>query len=111
VSLQDVGIDSLKAFGDNLILVLTHGDKVTKSGLVVPESAVGQPSKGLVVSAGPGVYNAFGVFVPTRINEGDYVLFIKPQAKGIEIGGQWYVTCKESAVMAVVGEYTEVYVK
>jgi chaperonin GroES len=85
---------------DRVFLVLDHADKVTESGLVVPQREI--PNVGTVVAVGPGWIDANGNTVPLDLKPGDKVVFEKNSAYGTEVDGEKYVTVPSSGILAIV---------
>jgi chaperonin GroES len=89
---------------DRVILKLTHEDKVTDSGIVIPQEVLPVPDKGEVVAAGPGRHSEFGILMPMSVQIGDIVVFDKAMAYGIEIDKEKYVVIPESGIRGILKE-------
>lgn len=62
----------------NRVLVLPDPiSAVTKSGLLVPDTAKERPEKGTVVAVGPGRITDQGITIPTLVKVGDRVAYGK----------------------------------
>lgn len=65
-------------FGDNVLLQPIEEEKISKGGIIIPDSAnnVKNVSKGLVIKAGNGSYDQqTGKFNPIAVRAGDIVLY------------------------------------
>ena len=78
-------------------------EKVTKSGIVIPDSAEKEkPIKGKVLATGPGKLNERGERVPMSVKVGDMVLFKKYGPDEIEIEGKKYLVGDEEDILAII---------
>lgn len=79
-------------------------DKVTKSGIVLPDSAEKEkPIKGKIISVGPGKFDEDGEKrIPMSVKVGDIVLFKKYGPDEIEIDGKKYLVGDEDDVLAII---------
>lgn len=89
---------------DRVILKLTHEDKVTESGFVIPKESVPIPNEGEVVAVGKGRYADNGTLIPMNVQVGDTVVFEKSMAYGIRIEEEDYVTVPSAGILAIVDE-------
>ena len=85
---------------DRVILKLSHEDKVTESGLVMPQFRE-HPNRGVVVAVGPGRVNSFGVLIPVDVAVGDEVIFERGLASGVKLDGEEYVTVPSAGILGV----------
>ena len=95
---------AFEATEDRVILKLKHEDKVTESGLVIPQELLPIPNEGEVVAVGPGRYNDHGILQPMTVKAGDRVVFDKNMAYGVELEGEKYVVLPESGIHGIFGE-------
>lgn len=58
-----------------IIKFIEKKEKILESGLIMPETTVQRPAKGIVVAAGPGQVVLDGKRVPTQVKPGDKVYF------------------------------------
>jgi chaperonin GroES len=68
---------SLRPLGDRVVVKPLDREEVTKSGLVLPDTAKEKPQQGEVVAVGPGRVLDNGERVALELNAGDRVLFAK----------------------------------
>ena len=87
---------------DRVILKLTHEDKVTDSGFVIPKNAQEIPNRGEVVAVGPGRYTSAGIHIPMDVQVGDTVVFDKAMAYGIKLEDEDYVTVPSLGILAII---------
>ncbi len=78
-------------------------EKVTKSGIVLPDSAEREkPVQGKVLAIGPGKTNEKGERVPMSVKVGDKVLFKKYGPDEVELEGKKYLVGDEDDILAIL---------
>lgn len=94
---------NFKPLSNHLFLEPLEEEKVTKSGIVLPDTAEREkPTRGKVLAIGPGKMNEKGERVPMSVKVGDTVLFKKYGPDEIEIEGKKYLVGDEDDVLAIV---------
>ncbi len=79
-------------------------EKTTKSGIVIPDTALGEkPIKGKVFAVGPGKLNDKGERSPMSVKTGDTVIFKKYGPDEIEVDGKKYLVGDEDDIVAIIG--------
>ena len=68
---------TLQPLGDRVVVKPLGRDEVTKSGLVIPDTAKEKPQEGEVIAVGPGRVLDDGKRVSVELKKGDRVLFAK----------------------------------
>ena len=93
----------LKPLHDNIIVKQFEEEKITKSGIVIPDTTNGEkPQQGEVIAIGKGKINDKGELNPLEIKVGDKILFSKYSPSEIKIDGEEYLVMKESDVLAII---------
>jgi chaperonin GroES len=67
----------LRPLGDRVVIKPLAREEVTKSGLVLPDTAKEKPQQGEVLAVGPGRILDSGERINLDLSEGDRVLFAK----------------------------------
>ncbi len=94
---------NLKPLTNHIFLEPLGEEKVTKGGIVLPETAEREkPIKGKVLAVGPGKRNDKGEMQPMGVKVGDVVLFKKYGPDEIEIEGKKYLVGDEDDILAVI---------
>ena len=94
---------NIRPISNHVLLEAIEEDKVTKSGIVLPDSAEKEkPIKGRVLAAGPGKTNDRGELSPISVKVGDTVLFKKYGPDEVEIDGKKYLMAEESDILAII---------
>jgi chaperonin GroES len=93
---------SLKPLGDRVIVKPKAKEEMTKSGLVLPDTASEKPQEGSVLSVGPGRVLDNGKRVEMEVKSGDSVLFAKYAGTEVKLDGEEYLVIRESDLLAIV---------
>ncbi len=92
----------IKPLGDRVVVKPIEEEEVTKSGIVLPDTAKEKPQKGEVLAVGTGKLLDNGERVPLEVKEGDVVVFAKYGGTEIELDGEEYVILSERDLLAVI---------
>lgn len=94
---------NFKPLSNHLFLEPLEEEKMTKSGIVIPDTAEREkPVKGKVLAVGPGKLNEKGERTPMSVKVGDVVLFKKYGPDEIEIDGKKYLVGEEEDILAII---------
>jgi chaperonin GroES len=94
---------NLTPLSNRVILEPFEEEKVTKSGIVIPESSGKErPVRGTVIAVGPGKMNDKGERAPMSVKVGDSVLFKKYGPDEVELEGKKYLVADEDDIVAVI---------
>ena|ERR1051326_7484314 len=93
---------SLKPLGDRIVVQALARETVTKSGIVLPDTAKEKPQEGTVLAVGPGKVLDNGKRTTLEVKEGQHVLFAKYAGTEIKIDGQEYLILRESDIMGII---------
>ena len=86
----------IKPFGNNILIKVPEKEKITQSGIVIPDSAEQEkPENGEVVAVGSKVKS---------VKPGDTVLFAKYSAIDIEFENEEFLIITELDILAGVDE-------
>jgi chaperonin GroES len=78
-------------------------EEMTKSGIVLPDTAKEKPQEGTVEAVGNGRYNEqSGQRVPLDVKVGDRVLYAKYAGSEVKIDEEDYLVLSEKDILAVV---------
>ena len=92
-----------KPLSNHLFIEPQEEEKVTKSGIVLPDSADREkPMQGRVLAIGPGKVNDKGERVPMSVKVGDRVLFKKYGPDEVELEGKKYLVGDEDDILAIL---------
>jgi len=96
-------VANIRPIGDRVVVKPAAKEEVTKSGIVIPDTAKEKPQEGLVVAVGNGRLLDNGERASIEVREGDRVLFAKYGGTEFKLEGEEYLVLKESDILAVVG--------
>jgi chaperonin GroES len=94
---------NLKPLGDRVVIKPSPKEEVTKSGLVIPDTAKEKPQEGTILAVGPGRLDDKGKRQPMDVKVDDKVLYAKYAGTEIKIEGDEYLILKETDILAIVG--------
>src|ERR1043166_705073 len=92
-----------KPLGDRVVLKPVDREQMTKSGIVIPDTATEKPQEGIVEAVGTGRILDSGQKVPMELKVGDKVLYAKYAGNEFKIDEIEYLIVSEKDVLAVVG--------
>jgi chaperonin GroES len=95
---------NLQPLGDRVVVKPTAKDEVTKSGLVLPDSAKEKPQEGEIIAAGPGRVLDNGQRLPLEIKAGDKVLYAKYAGTEFKIDDDELLILSERDILAIVND-------
>lgn len=94
---------NFQPLSNHLFLEPLAEEKVTKSGIVLPDTAEREkPMMGTVIAVGPGKKNDEGKVSPMSVKVGDKVLFKKYGPDEIEVEGKKYLVGDEDDILAII---------
>jgi chaperonin GroES len=94
----------LRPLGDRVVLRPVKREEVTKSGIVLPDTAQEKPQRGVVVAKGKGRILDDGSKIDIDLNEGDEVLFAKYAGTEFKVDDEELLVISEKDILAVVSQ-------
>jgi chaperonin GroES len=91
----------LKPLDDRVVVKPIEAEEVTKSGIVLPDTAKEKPQEGEVVAVGPGKYEN-GKRVPMDVKVGDRVIYSKYGGTEVKIEGEEHLILSQRDILAIV---------
>jgi chaperonin GroES len=92
----------IRPLNDKLLVKRTEAEKVTKGGIVLPDSAKEKPKEGTVLALGDGKLLDDGQRALFQVKVGDRVLFTSYAGTDIKIDGEDYMILGEDDILAVI---------
>jgi len=92
----------LKPIGDRVVVRPKSAEEMTKSGIILPDTAKERPQEGEVMAVGTGRIMDDGTVVPLAVKVGDTVLFSKYGGTEVKIGGEEYIILREDDILAIL---------
>ena len=94
---------NLRPLSDRVVVKPLPREEVTKSGIVLPDTAKEKPQEGLVEAVGSGRYNEqSGKRVELDVKVGDRVIYAKYAGSEVKIDDVEYLILSEKDILAVV---------
>lgn len=93
---------SLRPLGDRVVVKPLAREEVTKSGIVLPDTAKEKPQQGEVLAVGPGRILDNGERVQMDVAVGDRVLFAKYAGTEFKLDDEELLILSEKDILAVV---------
>jgi chaperonin GroES len=90
----------LEPLGDRLVVKPIAKEEVTKSGIVLPDTAKEKPQEGEVLAVGPGRLTDDGQRLPLDIKVGDIIIYAKYGGSEIKIDNEELIILREADVLA-----------
>ncbi|HWE94755.1 MAG TPA: co-chaperone GroES [Tepidisphaeraceae bacterium] len=92
----------LKPLADRVIVKQSEAETKTASGIVLPDSAKEKPTRGKVISVGPGKLDDHGKHMTLGVKAGDTVYYGKYSGTDVEVEGDKFVILRESDILGVL---------
>jgi len=96
-------VANIRPVGDRVVVKPAAREEVTKSGIVIPDTAKEKPQEGTVIAVGNGRLLDNGDRAPIDLREGDRVLFAKYGGTEFKLDGEEYLVLKENDILAIIG--------
>jgi chaperonin GroES len=93
---------NIRPLDDRLVVKQAEAETKTASGIVLPESAKEKPTRGKVLSVGPGKMLDNGQRAAIAVKPGDEVYYGKYSGTEVKIGEEKFVILRESDLLGVV---------
>src|SRR5215210_636819 len=92
----------LRPLGDRVVIRPLAREEVTKSGIVLPDTAKEKPQQGEVLAVGPGRVLDSGDRVVPDVKTGERVLFAKYSGTEFKLEQDELLILRESDILAIV---------
>jgi chaperonin GroES len=93
---------NLRPLGDRVVVKPLAREEVTKSGIVLPDTATEKPQQGEVLAVGSGRVLESGERITPDVKQGERVLFAKYSGTEIKLEQQELLILRESDILAIV---------
>jgi chaperonin GroES len=93
----------LRPLADRVVIKPVEREEVTKSGIVLPDTAKEKPQEGIIEAVGNGRYNErTGERIKLDVAVGDRVMYAKYAGSEVKIDEVDYLILSEKDILAVV---------
>ena len=90
----------LQPLGDRVVVQPSTEEEVTKSGIILPDTAKEKPQRGVVIAVGPGRLDEEGKRIPMEVKKGDKVIYSKYAGSEIKQNDEEVLILRESDILA-----------
>jgi len=95
-------VANIHPIGERVVVKPVAKEEVTKSGIVIPDTAKEKPQEGTVIAVGRGRLLDNGDHAAIEVKVGDRVLFAKYGGTEFKLDGEEYLVLKENDILAIV---------
>ena len=92
----------LRPLGDRVVIQPTPREEMTKSGIMLPDTAKEKPIRATVVAVGEGRRSEDGTRIPLDVRAGDQILFAKYGGTEFTLDEEELLILSEKDILAVV---------
>jgi chaperonin GroES len=92
----------LRPLGDRVVITPTPREEMTKSGIVLPDTAKEKPQEGTVLAVGPGAFDNDGKRIAVDVKKGDKVLYAKYAGTEFKVDGDELLIVSQKDILAIV---------
>ena len=92
----------LRPLGDRVVIQPTPREEMTKSGIVLPDTAKEKPQEGSVLAVGPGAFDNDGKRIAIDVKKGDKVLYAKYAGTEFKVEGEDLLIVSSKDILAIV---------
>lgn len=94
---------NLKPLGDRVIIKQLEEESITKSGIIIPDTAKEKSRRGEVLAVGEGAYDD-GKLVPMQVEKGDVVIYREYAGDEFKLEGEKVLILKQEDIIAIINE-------
>ena len=93
---------TLRPLGDRIVVSPIAREDMTKSGIVLPDTAKEKPQEGKVIAVGPGRMLDDGKREPMDVKKGQKVLYAKYAGTEFKVDGEELLIVSQKDILAIV---------
>jgi chaperonin GroES len=92
----------LQPLGDRVVVKPTPREEMTKSGIVLPDTAKEKPQEGLILAIGPGAFDTDGKRMAMDVKVGQKVLYGKYAGTEFKVDDEELLIVSQKDILAIV---------
>ncbi len=93
---------NIRPLDDRLVVKQDAAEEKTATGILLPEGAKEKPTRGKVISIGPGKLLDSGSRAPITVKVGDSVYYGKYAGTEVKVNEEKFVILRESDLLGVI---------
>ena len=101
-SRERLSTTQLRPLGDRVVIKPTPREEMTKSGIVLPDTAKEKPQEGQILAVGPGAFDNEGKRQPIDVEVGQKVLYAKYAGTEFKVDEEELLIVSQKDILAVV---------
>jgi chaperonin GroES len=94
---------NMQPLADRVLVKPIEREEVTKSGIILPDTAKEKPQEGEVLAVGPGKLSEEGKRIPMEVKKGDIVVYARYGGTEIKVDDDKLMILRESDILAKKG--------
>jgi chaperonin GroES len=87
---------------DRVLVKRVDADEMTRSGIIIPDSAKEKPVRGRVIATGNGHRTKSGDIRPLEVKPNDLILFSKYAGTEVKIDDEEHLIMREDDILGVI---------
>ena len=92
----------LQPLGDRVVVKPTPREEMTKSGIVLPDTAKEKPQEGTILAVGPGAFDNDGKRISMDVEVGQKVLYGKYAGTEFKLDDDELLIVSQKDILAIV---------
>ncbi len=101
-SVKTEDINELVPLGDKVLVAPLTAEKISKGGIIIPDTTNQPAMLGHVLAAGPGITTESGALLPMPVKRGDLVAFTRYAGTDISSEGGSYLLMRQDDLIAII---------
>jgi chaperonin GroES len=93
---------NLRPLGDRVVVKPTPREEMTKTGIVLPDTAKEKPQEGTILAVGPGRILEDGQREALDVQQGQKVLYAKYAGTEFKVDGEELLIVSQKDILAIV---------
>jgi len=95
-------VKTIRPLGDRIVVKPAEREEMTRSGIVLPDTAKEKPQQGSVIAVGPGKVLDNGERQAMELSEGQTILFAKYAGTEFSLDEEDVLILRESDVLGIL---------
>ncbi len=92
----------IRPLADRVVVKILSAEQVSKSGIIIPDTAKEKPQEGEIISVGPGRLDKDGKRIPMDVKVGQRVMFENWGGKDFKAEGDEFKILREDEILGIV---------